>query len=292
MSYDSTPALQLSNVEKNYGKIVALNDVSLTARKGQVMGILGQNGAGKTTLISLIVGANAVDDGRLEVFGFAPPYTADIRNRFCLAPQRLALYEKLSVMENLALMGALYALRGANLRQRIEDVAREMDLTSFLTRRVHDCSEGMKRRANMAAALLPDADLLLLDEPTAGVDVQSRQKILDTVIRLKELGKCIIYTTHYIEEIEAVCDEVLVLHNGRVLACASPSKVVSAHGGPSCISYRESINGEAVENKTYNPVEYLRELIDRRAEISDLKVQPPKLSDAFVDLVKGIEDDV
>lgn len=292
MQNTDTPVLQMENVKKYYGKTVALNGVSLTGRQGEVIGILGQNGAGKSTLISLIVGANTLDSGHLQVFGTHPPYTADVRIRLCLAPQRLALYEKLSVMENLVLLGALYGLRGTYLHQRIDCVAQAMDLTSFLTRRVHDCSEGMKRRTNMAATMLPDADLVLFDEPTAGVDVQSRQKILDMVVQLKELGKCVIYTTHYIEEIEAICDEVLILHKGHVLACASPSELVLAHGGPSCISYCNCVSGKTVEHTTDQPIEYLQGLVDRRTEIADLKIQPPKLSDAFVSLIKEIESNV
>lgn len=284
-----TPALRLTSVTKSYGETVALDDANLTARQGKVTGILGRNGAGKSTMISLIVGANKMDGGRIEVFGANPPYAADVRRRLCLAPQRLALYEKLSVTENLALLGALYGLRGANLRQRIDHVAREMDLTSFLARQVQDCSEGMKRRANMAAAMLPDADLVLLDEPTAGVDVQSREKILDTVASLKELGKCVIYTTHYIEEVEVICDEALVLHKGRVLACAPPGELVRAHGGSSVISHHDRVSGEAVEHVTDRPFEYLQALLNRRAEIGDLKISPPKLSDAFVALIEEDE---
>ncbi len=284
------PALRLTGVTKSYGETVALDGANLTARRGGVTGILGRNGAGKSTMINLIAGASKTDGGRVEVFGASPPYAAEVRRRLCLAPQRLALYEKLSVTENLALLGALYGLRGASLRQRVDHVAREMDLTSFLARWVQDCSEGMKRRANMAAAMLADADLVLLDEPTAGVDVQSREKILHTVTRLKELGKCVIYTTHYIEEVEAVCDEVLVLHKGRVLACAPPGELVRTRGGPSRVSHRDRVSGETVERATDRPIEYLRELLNVRAEIGDLKISSPKLADVFVALIEEDEE--
>jgi ABC-2 type transport system ATP-binding protein len=211
--------LLVDHVTKKYGDLVAVRDVSFAVPRGQCFGLLGPNGAGKTTTISMICGILAPDAGRVEVDG--QPVSADTSPaKRCIGyvPQELALYEELCATDNLRLFGAMYGLRGPALRGRIAEALGITGLADRATEPVSRFSGGMKRRLNIAAALVHDPEFLIFDEPTVGVDPQSRNAIFDTLKGLQAAGKTILYTTHYMEEVERLCDRVAIMDHGAIVA--------------------------------------------------------------------------
>jgi ABC-2 type transport system ATP-binding protein len=210
---------EIKALEKHFGTLKAVDGVSFSARPGEILGLLGPNGAGKTTTVSMISGLLAPDRGEILIDG--RPLAGDedlLKQRIGLVPQDLALIEELSAHDNLAFFGALYGLKGTALRTAETQALDLVGLTDRAGDRVATFSGGMKRRLNLAAALLHDPDILLLDEPTVGVDPQSRNAIFDNLEALKSQGRTIIYTTHYMEEVERLCERVIIMDHGRVLA--------------------------------------------------------------------------
>jgi len=211
--------LEVRGLHRKYGDLVAVEDVSFRAEPGQMVGLLGPNGAGKTTTVSMIAGLLEPDRGEVLIEGRRVAGDTDpVKRKLGLVPQDLAMHDELSARENLALFGALYALRGAAL-QRVIDAALELvGLADRAKDRVRTFSGGMKRRLNLAGALLHDPQILLLDEPTVGVDPQSRNAIFTNLEQLKSQGKALVYTTHYMEEAERLCDRIIIIDHGRVIA--------------------------------------------------------------------------
>ena len=211
--------LQVRAVRKSYGERQAVRGVSLSVERGQLVGLLGPNGAGKTTTVSMIAGLVTPDGGDVLVNGARIAGDTDPAKRAIgLVPQDLALYEELSARDNLRFFGALYGLTGAALDRTADDVLAFVGLTDRARDAVARFSGGMKRRLNLAASLLHDPDLLLLDEPTVGVDPQSRNAIFDLLEQLKARGKALLYTTHYMEEAERLADRIVVIDGGCVVA--------------------------------------------------------------------------
>ncbi|HEY1239494.1 MAG TPA: ABC transporter ATP-binding protein [Bryobacteraceae bacterium] len=206
-------------MRKAYGGVVAVDNVSLRADPGQILGLLGPNGAGKSTTVSMVAGLLRPDSGSVKIEG--RPIVADsdaTKRRIGLVPQDLALFEELPARENLFLFAALYGLAGAAANRAI---AETLDLVGLADRgrdRVRTYSGGMKRRLNLAAALLHDPQILLLDEPTVGVDPQSRNAIFENLEALRQKGKTLVYTTHYMEEAERLCDRIIIIDHGKVIA--------------------------------------------------------------------------
>jgi ABC-2 type transport system ATP-binding protein len=211
--------LQVSDLKKSYGNVLAVNGVSLRAGAGETVGLLGPNGAGKTTTVSIIAGLVRPDSGSVTIEGRALSGDTDpIKRRIGLVPQDLALFDELTAQANLQLFAALYDLDGAAAKRAIGDALALVELSERAHDRVKDYSGGMKRRLNLAAALLHDPQILLLDEPTVGVDPQSRNAIFDNLEVLKSRGKTLLYTTHYMEEAERLCDRVIIMDHGQVVA--------------------------------------------------------------------------
>ena len=211
--------LTVSNLRKQYGDFLAVNNVCLSVPKGECFGLLGPNGAGKTTTISIICGILRPDSGQVLIDGRQiTSDTSPIKQRIGYVPQDLALYEELDAIGNLRLFGALYHLGGDTLRKRIDEALALTGLADRAREPVTRFSGGMKRRLNIGAALLHDPDLLILDEPTVGVDPQSRNAIFDTLKTLQSRGKTLIYTTHYMEEVERLCDRVAIMDHGQIIA--------------------------------------------------------------------------
>jgi ABC-2 type transport system ATP-binding protein len=211
--------LQVDRLSKRYGDRVAVNAISFSIAKGETVGLLGPNGAGKTTAIAMISGISKPDGGEVSLGGVSLARDANaLKRRVGLVPQDLALYEELSAWANLQLFGGLYGLGAAELQSRAKAALALVGLADRSTDRVKTFSGGMKRRLNIAGALLHEPDLLLLDEPTVGVDPQSRNAIFDNLEELKRRGKTLLYTTHYMEEAERLCDRVLILDHGQILA--------------------------------------------------------------------------
>src|SRR5215468_10623894 len=211
--------LQAKALKKSYGKLTAVDGVSLEARAGETIGLLGPNGAGKTTTVSMIAGLLRPDSGEVLIDGSPLRDDTDpTKRKIGLVPQDIALYDELSAHDNLTFFAALYELGGATAKVRIKDALELVGLSDRAKDRVGTFSGGMKRRLNLAAALLHDPQLLLLDEPTVGVDPQSRNAIFDNLLTLKARGKTLVYTTHYMEEAERLCDRIIIVDHGKVIA--------------------------------------------------------------------------
>jgi ABC-2 type transport system ATP-binding protein len=211
--------LAIKGLRKSFGSVVAVDDVSFTLGRGQLVGLLGPNGAGKTTTVSMIAGLVTPEQGEVLIEGSRLRGDTDPKKRrIGLVPQDLALYDELSARANLRFFGALYGLSGAALEKAIASAMELVGLTDRIKNRVATYSGGMKRRLNLAAGLLHDPDILLLDEPTVGVDPQSRNAIFDNLELLKSRGKALLYTTHYMEEVERLADRIVVMDHGKVIA--------------------------------------------------------------------------
>ena len=211
--------LDIKHLRKSFGSLVAVDDVSFALARGQLVGLLGPNGAGKTTTVSMIAGLVTPDNGEVLIDGARLRGDTDPKKRrIGLVPQDLALYDELSARANLRFFGALYGLSGAALEKAMISAMELVGLADRLTDRVATYSGGMKRRLNLAAGLLHDPDILLLDEPTVGVDPQSRNAIFENLELLKSRGKALLYTTHYMEEVERLADRIVVMDNGKVIA--------------------------------------------------------------------------
>jgi linearmycin/streptolysin S transport system ATP-binding protein len=211
--------LEVIGLRKTYGPVTAVDGVSLKAGTGETIGLLGPNGAGKTTTVSIIAGLVTPDSGEVRIAGRTMRGDTDSAKRHIgLVPQDLGLYEEMSARENLHLFGALYNMDGAALKRAMDEVLDLVGLKERAKDKVMDFSGGMKRRLNLAAALMHDPQLLLLDEPTVGVDPQSRNAIFDNLEVLKKRGKTLLYTTHYMEEAERLCDRLVIIDHGKVIA--------------------------------------------------------------------------
>jgi ABC-2 type transport system ATP-binding protein len=211
--------LTITNLHKSFGKTAAVGGVSFSVERGQLVGLLGPNGAGKTTTVSMIAGLVTPDQGTVTIGGVVPSRDDDpVKRRLGLVPQDLALYDELTARANLRLFGSLYGLTSQALDHAIASVLTLVGLADRAGDRVKTFSGGMKRRLNLAAGLLHDPDVLLLDEPTVGVDPQSRNAIFDNLEQLKARGKALLYTTHYMEEAERLADRIVIMDHGRVLA--------------------------------------------------------------------------
>jgi ABC-2 type transport system ATP-binding protein len=211
--------LEIKHLRKAFGQLLAVDDVSLSLAPGQLLGLLGPNGAGKTTTVSMIAGLLTPDQGDVLVAGHRLAGDTDpAKRRIGLVPQDLALYDELSARANLRFFGALYSLSGRALDSTIDGALGLVGLADRAGDAVKTFSGGMKRRLNLAAGLLHDPDILLLDEPTVGVDPQSRNAIFENLETLKARGKALLYTTHYMEEVERLADRIVVVDHGRVIA--------------------------------------------------------------------------
>jgi ABC-2 type transport system ATP-binding protein len=211
--------LSITRLQKRFGARIAVDDVSFEVRAGETLGLLGPNGAGKTTTLSMMSGLAQPDGGSVSFHGQLVHQDADgLKRRVGLVPQDLALFDELSAWSNLELFGGLYGLTGRTLAQRADAVLELVGLSGRRADRVKQFSGGMKRRLNIAGALLHDPELILLDEPTVGVDPQSRNAIFENLEELKRRGKTLVYTTHYMEEAERLCDRIVIIDHGRVIA--------------------------------------------------------------------------
>jgi ABC-2 type transport system ATP-binding protein len=212
----------MTNIVKRYRANVTLDHMSMDVNPGEVLGFLGPNGAGKTTAIRVLTGLTAADAGDVRLFGQKMRgQMPDIKRRIGVVPQDVALYETLPARDNLSYFGKLYGVTGAPLRRRVDEVLDVLGLSDVAGKAPKKLSGGMKRRLNIGCAIIHQPDLLILDEPTVGIDPQSRSHILDFVGEMNRQGTTIIYTSHYMEEVERVCSRVLIMDTGRVIADGS-----------------------------------------------------------------------
>ncbi len=211
--------LAARNLVRRFGDRTAVDGVSFEVRAGESVGLLGPNGAGKTTTFSMVTGLLRPDSGELLLGGAALVSDTDpIKRRLGLVPQDLALYEELDARRNLGFFAAIQGVGRSRIPEAVRSALEFVGLSDRADDRVGTFSGGMKRRLNLAAALLHDPDILLLDEPTVGVDPQSRNAIFDNIAELRRRGKTLLYTTHYMEEVERLCDRVIIIDRGRIVA--------------------------------------------------------------------------
>jgi ABC-2 type transport system ATP-binding protein len=211
--------IQIEQLVVRYGSVTAVDGLSLRIDQGARFGLLGPNGAGKTSTISCIAGLLAPSAGHIRVHDIdVASRPDDVRRAIGLVPQSLALYPSLSLLENLKIFGGLMGLGGRKLRERVGFALELAQLESKRDARVEQLSGGMKRRLNLAASLLHEPRIVICDEPTTGVDPQSRNHIFETIRRLQQQGTTVVYTTHYMEEVEALCDEVAIIDHGQIIA--------------------------------------------------------------------------
>lgn len=227
----STGVISITDLRKVYpGALTpALNGLSLELNGGSIFGLLGPNGAGKTTTINILCGLLAPDSGSARMFGLdVEKDKAIIRRRIGVVPQHIALYPALSGMENLMYIGQLYGLSKVVIKQRASALLKRLGLEVHADKRVSRYSGGMKRRVNIIASLLHHPELVILDEPTAGVDVQSRAMILDFLKEYRTGGRTIVYTSHHLEEAEVICDTVAIVDEGRTVLRGNPQQLIAA----------------------------------------------------------------
>lgn len=226
------PVLVVEGLRKTFGKLTAVADVSLQIQPGQTFGLLGPNGAGKTTTISMISGLLPPDSGTITIAGIPMGKGAkEAKSHIGLVPQDLAIYPELSATANLRFFGKLQGLHGARLSERVDVVLELIGLTDRAKGPAKKFSGGMKRRLNIGIGLLHEPTLLILDEPTVGVDPQSRNSILESVEALSTQGMAVLYTTHYMEEAERLCDRIAIIDSGTVQAVGTRDELIDLTGG-------------------------------------------------------------
>ena len=234
MTMHSQWTLEAENLVKRYrgADRPALDGLGLRVRRGEIFGLLGPNGAGKTTAVSILSTILAPSSGKVSIGGidiFEKPMQA--RRLIGLVPQEIALYPELTAWENLAFFGKLHGLRGKRLNGRIGKCLQAVGLEAKAGQKVMTFSGGMKRRTNLAVGLLHAPLVLLLDEPTVGIDAQSRRLIQDKLQSIKQGGASILYTTHYMEEAQQICDRVAIMDRGRILCHGTPREIIDASPG-------------------------------------------------------------
>jgi ABC-2 type transport system ATP-binding protein len=274
--------LTWNRVEKSYGAVRALDGLSLSVGAGEVFGLLGPNGAGKTTALGVACGLLRPDAGSVDVAGEGSPESPRVRRRLGLAPQAIALYDDLTAEENLVFFGRVQGVPAGDLRGRVDRLLADAGLTDRRGDRVRGFSGGMKRRLNLAVARVHDPRLLLLDEPTAGVDPQSRAALLEQVRALRDEGRAVVYTTHLIDEAERVCDRVAIVDHGRVLAEDTTEGLVAKHGGKATVVVTRA-GGEEERFQSADPAGDLARRL-AQGDVRSVRVDRPDLESVFLGL--------
>jgi ABC-2 type transport system ATP-binding protein len=226
------PIIEIRELTKFYkgNEDPAINNISLDINTGEIFGLLGPNGAGKTTTISILCGLFSPSSGSVKIDGMDIHHNLDnIKRIIGVVPQDVALYPTLTALENLRFFGNMFGLRGKILDERISEKLKFFGLEKFARKRISTYSGGMKRRVNLIAGLLHEPKILFLDEPTVGIDVQSRIVILDYLKEINKSGTTIIYTSHYMEEAENLCTHVAIIDRGIIISIGNPKKLVSEH---------------------------------------------------------------
>jgi len=298
-------ALSIRDLSKSFGDRRALDGVSLELAGGEVLGLLGPNGAGKTTVVRSVAGRAEPDGGRVSILGFSPSDDG-ARSARGWVPQEIALYPLLSPRENLWTFGRYQGLAGAALQTAIRDSLSWIGLSDRANDKTDRLSGGMKRRLNIAAGTIHGPRVLLLDEPTVGVDPQSRERIYGMIGELKSRGVALLYTTHYMEEAERLCDRIAIIDHGKIIAEGTKDELVrrtlgagqalvidSALPIPAALkaeleSRKARVEGERVLLTVTQPAEEIRRILEsfhaHRAAVRDLTLKSPTLEQVFLQL--------
>lgn len=288
--------IEVHQLVKRYGNHTAVDGISFEIGSGETFGLLGPNGAGKTTTILMAVGAIAPDSGEVRLNGQSDPTRKEIRREVGVVPQNLAIYEELTAEENIRFFSRIYGLSGKRLRERVDWGLDLAGLTDRRKDRAGTYSGGMKRRLNLACALAHEPKVLFCDEPTVGVDPQSRNHIFDSIERIKDGGCTLIYTTHYMEEATRLCDRVAIVDHGKVLAVGAVEDLVQEHGGSALVEAEltevpadpsalpGTLEGTRLRIETDRPLEDIAALGKHDIRIERLSVERPDLERVFLHL--------
>jgi ABC-2 type transport system ATP-binding protein len=300
--------ISVSNLSKRFGELRAVDRISFDVNKGELFGFLGPNGAGKTTTISMICGLLRPDEGTVTIGDYNLWQSPKAAKRLIgLVPQDVALYEEFSAYENLMFWGGLYGQRRADLKQSVDEILGRVGLADRAKEQVSRFSGGMKRRLNLAIGLVHRPELLLLDEPTVGIDPQSRNAILEFIREISKRGTTVVLTTHHLQEAEQLCDRVAIIDHGRILQTGSVKQLAQAAGDREVITLKGSFTAAQIRQCLENtPVSIisaadqaatlhlgsdhfnLASLVERVSkaglELADLSVQKPTLESVFLKL--------
>jgi ABC-2 type transport system ATP-binding protein len=303
--------LHVNRVRKSFGKTEVVKGVTFSVEKGEAFGLLGPNGAGKSTTISMICGLLPYNEGEITVGGFSvKDRPLEIKRKIGVVPQDIALYPTMSARDNLLFWGKMYGLSGRNVKKRADEVLDFVGLHDRAKDKIETFSGGMKRRINIGAALMHKPELLIMDEPTVGIDPQSRNHILETVKELNKEGMTIIYTSHYMEEVEFLCERIGIIDHGEVIAIGTKDDLCNRLSGGTIIkmevnvfksSLLDEINSlpiteKVIGNEEEKTIEIfvnsghqaLGELVTAAVKnnvvVSSIQVQEPNLESLFLQL--------
>ncbi len=289
------PIIRIRHLVKRFRDVAAVNDITLDIMPGEALGLLGPNGAGKTTTINLLIGLLQPDEGSVHIRD-GTPTDAATRREIGVAPQTLSLYEELTGRENLTFFARMYGLQGPRLRDRVGWALEFAGLTSRASDYVGTYSGGMKRRLNLACALTHEPRIVLLDEPTVGVDPQSRNHLFDCIEQLKSEGLTLIYTTHYMEEAQRLCDRVAIIDHGQLLALDGVQVLIDQYGGTSLVVGQllsplqpdvrldGVLDGLQWRLETGDPISVVTSIARRGVEFHSLAITRPDLESVFLNL--------
>lgn len=258
--------LEVKGLQKTFKTVKAVKGIDFVVEKGEVVGLLGPNGAGKSTTISMISTLLKPDNGSIHYNGENIAKTPKaIQKVLGYVPQEIALYPMLSGKENMLFWGRAYGLKGKELKERIDDVSEVIGIKDRLKDKVKTYSGGMKRRLNIGVALLHNPELIIMDEPTVGIDPQSRNHILDTVLKLNKKGMTVIYTSHYMEEVEYLCNRICIMDQGEIIAEGSKESLIAQMGHDQEIVLKlENYDNEMLKSlKNIDTVKKIEEIEDK-----------------------------
>lgn len=287
--------ISIRDIRKSFGPILALDGVSFELSAGETFGLLGPNGAGKSTAINIICGLLRPDSGTATIDG-EDPHDPRVRQRLGVVPQVLAIYDELTAEENLRFAGRMFGFGGSRLRQRTAECLELVGLQDRARSRVSTFSGGMKRRLNLACSLIHHPPVLLLDEPTVGVDPQSRNLLFNTFQELGRNGTTILYTTHYMEEAARLCDRVAILDHGHILALDTVAGLIAGHAGTAKVEIElaalpgasvklpGSLEGNTLLIESADPATALARFAGLHIPFTRVQVHQPTLEDVFLNL--------
>ncbi|HEU5230802.1 MAG TPA: ATP-binding cassette domain-containing protein [Ktedonobacteraceae bacterium] len=300
------PAIALQDLCKQFGKFRAVDHLTLTVEQGQVFGLLGPNGSGKTTTINMISGLSLPTSGEIKIMGFdVRRHTRQIRQRLGVVPQETALYEELTAWANMDFHADLFNVPRKEKKERITRLLNLVQLLDRKDSRVGTFSGGMKRRLALGRALLHEPQLIYLDEPTLGVDVQARRAIWDYILALREQGKTVLITTNYLEEAQALCDRLAIIDHGKLVALETPQRLKQRYGArvveietgqPSTAAERiralpgvkdvvqENCRLKITTEGVDHLVPQIIQLVSQKEELRDIAVRDPNLDEVFLAL--------
>jgi ABC-2 type transport system ATP-binding protein len=300
----SPPILTVENLVKDYGALRAVNGVTFEVEEGETFGLLGPNGAGKSTTLGMMVGYLSPTSGTITVNGQPDPTRPEVRRKIGIAPQATALYLELTGEENVHFFGALHGMSGAELAQEVKDALELVELWDRRKDRARTYSGGMLRRLNLAAAMVHRPKIILLDEPTVGVDPQSRNHLLENIAKLKKEGLTVLYTTHYMEEAQRLCDRVAIMDQGKILALDTVPQLLAKHGGANQIEIEleEGFEPPQIEGATRDgqkllleaehPPTQITKIVSMGIPLTAIRIHTPSLESVFLKLTgKRLRDE-